>query len=360
MIFTIQNLGFAIGGFLLEGWLAFAARCVCALVLLALGAVARALLRKKIFPKLLAHSWHFEATGILLRSFELPAEWMVWLTGIYFALASLPWAIAPVPKFLLVVYQMAMTLCICKGLYHASDVATLLLKSCGEEIRSNKTLLSLLDTTYKVLVVILGVATIAQESGFPIGSIVAGAGLIGLTISLAAQESASNLFSGIVILLDKPFSIGDWITVGNVEGEVIDINFRSTRIRSMDHSVVIITNSQICASTVQNTALRTMRPYKFTLGVTYGTTRAQLEKLMADLQAMLDNSPYTNKGTNIVRLTSFGDSSINILISAYLTTNVYATFLQQQNDLNLNIMDVMQADGVDFAFPSTSVYIEKN
>ncbi len=148
--------------------------------------------------------------------------------------------------------------------------------------------------------------------------------------------------------------------MGNVEGEVIDINFRSTRIRSMDHSVVIITNSQICASTVQNTALRTMRPYKFTLGVTYGTTRAQLEKLMADLQAMLDNSPYTNKGTNIVRLTSFGDSSINILISAYLTTNVYATFLQQQNDLNLNIMDVMQADGVDFAFPSTSVYIEKN
>ena len=88
---------------------------------------------------------------------------------------------------------------------------------------------------------------------------------MGLTISLAAQESASNLFSGIVILLDKPFSIGDWITVGNVEGEVIDINFRSTRIRSMDHSVVIITNSQICASTVQNTALRTMRPYKFTL-----------------------------------------------------------------------------------------------
>ena len=227
MIFTIQNLGFAIGGFLLEGWLAFAARCVCALVLLALGAVASALLRKKIFPKLLAHSWHFEATGILLRSFALPAERMVWLTGIYFALASLPWAIAPVPKFLLVVYQMAMTLCICKGLYHASDVATLLLKSCGEEIRSNKTLLSLLDTTYKVLVVILGVATIAQESGFPIGSIVAGAGLIGLTISLAAQETASNIFSGIVILIDKPFAVGDWILVGDVEGEVIDINFRS-------------------------------------------------------------------------------------------------------------------------------------
>ena len=86
----------------------------------------------------------------------------------------------------------------------------------------------------------------------------------------------------------------------------------------------------------------------------------KLEKLMQDLQAMLDASPFTNHGTNIVQLANFGDSSINILISAYLLTNVYAEFLQMQNDLNLNIMDIMQADGVDFAFPSTSVYIEKN
>ena len=359
MIFTIQNLGFAIGGFLLEGWLAFAARCVCALVLLALGAVARALLRKKIFPKLLTHSWHFEATGILLRSFALPAERMVWLTGIYFALASLPWAIAPVPKFLLVVYQMAMTLCICKGLYHASDVATLLLKSCGEEIRSNKTLLSLLDTTYKVLVVILGVATIAQESGFPIGSIVAGAGLIGLTISLAAQETASNIFSGIVILIDKPFAVGDWILVGDVEGEVIDINFRSIKIRSLDKTVSVITNSKVCSSTIVNCAMRSTRPYKFTLGVTYNTSRAKLEQLMADLTAMLEASPSVEKGSALVRLTSFGDSSINLLVSAYLLTNQAGTFLQMQNDLNLNVMDVMQKNNVDFAFPSTTVYLSK-
>ena len=360
MLFTINDLGFSIAGLLLEGWLAFAARCVCALALLFVGWVCCRWLRKKLFPRLLQRSWHFAFTHPLLESFASPAARIAWYTGIYLALRSLPWAIPGFPALLLKVYRMLLVFLIGTGFYHASGIAALLLASSSEEVRTNRTLLTLLDKAYKIVVVLLCGATIAQESGFPIGSIVAGAGLIGLTISLAAQESASNLFSGIVILLDKPFSIGDWITVGNVEGEVIDINFRSTRIRSMDHSVVIITNSQICASTVQNTALRTMRPYKFTLGVTYGTTRAQLEKLMADLQAMLDNSPYTNKGTNIVRLTSFGDSSINILISAYLTTNVYATFLQQQNDLNLNIMDVMQADGVDFAFPSTSVYIEKN
>ena len=354
MIFSIRDLGFELGPFLLEGWLALAARCVCALAIFLAGSLVSLLLRKKICPALRGRTWHFAATPILLRSLEGPLERMAVFTGFYLALASLPWAIASLPKFLLIVYKVLMTLLFCKGLYQASDVADLLLASCSPEIRSNKTLLSLLNTTYKVLVVVLGAA------GFPIGSIVAGAGLVGLTISLAAQESASNLFSGIVILLDKPFSVGDWITVGDVEGEVIDINFRSTRIRSQDKTVSIVTNSKICSSTVQNAALRTMRPYKFTLGVTYNTTRPQLEQLMADLKKMLDESPYTEKGANIVRLTSFGDSSINILVSAYLKTNAYAVFLEEQNDLNLNIMDIMQKDKVDFAFPSTSVYIERS
>lgn len=359
MIFVIHSLGFAIGNLLLEGWAAFAARCACALALLALGALARSLLRKKLLPKLLAHSWHFEATHILLQSFSTPAQRMVWFSGIYLALASLPWAIQGMPKLLLTVYRMAMTLCICEGLYLASDVASLLLKRCGEEIRSNKTLLSLLDTAYKVLVVILGVAAIAQESGFPIGSIVAGAGLIGLTVSLAAQETASNIFSGIVILVDKPFAVGDWIIAGDVEGEVIDINFRSIKIRGLDKSVSILTNSKVCSSTIVNCAMRTTRPYKFTLGITYGTSRAKLEQLMADLTAMLEASEYVEKGSALVRLTSFGDSSINLLVSAYLRTNQAGTFLQMQNDLNLNVMDVMQRDGADFAFPSTTVYLAK-
>ena len=359
MIFSIRDLSFELGSLFLEGWLAFAARVLCALLILLAAWLVRRWLTKKGFPALLARSWHFAGTPILLRSFAEPVQRMCTAAGFYLATVSLPWAIPGLYKLALVVFQLAMTLLACKGLYAASDLADLLLASCSPEIRSNKTLLSLLDTSYKVLVVVLCVAALAQEVGFPIGSIVAGAGLVGLTISLAAQESASNLFSGIVILLDKPFSVGDWITVGDVEGEVIDINFRSTRIRSLDKTINVVTNSKICSSTVQNAALRTMRPYKFNLGVTYGTTRPKLEQLMADLKAMLDKSPYTNKGTNIVQLVGFGDSSINILVSAYLTTNAYTEFLQMQNDLNLNIMDIMQADGVDFAFPSTSVYIEK-
>ncbi len=360
MIFTTRELSFYFGPLQLEGGLALAARGLCALLLFLAGQLGARLLRKKVFPSLQQRSWRLAATPILLRSLALPLEHMAVWTGVFLALRSLPWAIPGVPRFLLMAYKVLMTFFFCEGLYQASDLADLVLASCSPEIRSNKTLRSLLGTAYKVLIVVLGVATVAQEVGFPIGSIVAGAGLVGLTISLAAQESASNLFSGIVILLDKPFSVGDWITVDDVEGTVIDINFRSTRIQSLDKTVSIVTNSKICSSTVKNAALRTMRPYRFTLGVTYSTTRPQLEKLMQDLQALLDQNPHTNPGTNMVRLTGFGGSSIDILVSAYLTTNVYAQFLEIQNDLNLSILDVMQADGVEFAFPSTSVYIEKS
>ena len=359
MIFTVRDLGFEIGPFLLEGWWALAARAVCAAVIVFAGLLVGWLLRRKIFPALLARSWHFAATPILLRSLQGPLARMAFYSGLYLALTSLPWAIPGLTKFLFTAYKIATTLLFCQGLYNASEVADLLLASFSPEIRSNKTLRSLLDTTYKVLVIILGAATCAQIVGFPIGSIVAGAGLVGLTISLAAQESASNLFSGIVILLDKPFSIGDWITVGNVEGEVIDINFRSIKIRSLDKTVSVITNSKVCSSTIVNCAMRSTRPYKFTLGVTYNTSRAKLEQLMADLTAMLEASPSVEKGSALVRLTSFGDSSINLLVSAYLLTNQAGTFLQMQNDLNLNVMDVMQKNNVDFAFPSTTVYLSK-
>ena len=337
MIFTIHDLGFSFAGLLLEGWFAFAARCVCALALLFVGWVCCRWLRKKLFPRLLQRSWHFAFTHPLLESFASPAARIAWYTGIYLALRSLPWAIPGFPALLLKVYRMLLVFLIGTGFYHASGIAALLLASSSEEVRTNRTLLTLLDKAYKIVVVLL----------------------CGATISLAAQDMAKNFFSGVVILLDKPFSIGDWISVGEVEGEVVDINFRSTKVRALDNSVYILTNSTVSSATINNATLRNKRLYRFTLGVTYDTTRPQLEKLMADLTAMLKASPDAYEDTAFVRMTGFGDSSINLMVSAYLRTADYGVFLRMQNDLNLNIMDVMKADGVEFAFPSTTVYLEK-
>ena len=360
MIFSIRNLGFELGSLLLEGWAAFAARVVCAALLLALGWLARQLLSRRVFPALLRRNWRLAGTPILLRSFAVPLQRLTLAAFIYAAAASLPWAIAGVNKFLLTVFELAATFFVCQGLYAAADLTDLLLASCGEEVRTNRTLTTLLNKVYKVLIVVLGVMTMAQESGLPVGSIVASAGLVGLTISLAAQDSAKNLFSGLVILLDRPFSIGDWITVGDVSGEVVDINFRSTKVRALDNSVYILTNSTVSSATINNGTLRNKRLYRFTLRVTYDTSRPQLEQLMADLTAMLKASPYTYEDSVLVELNGFSASSIDLLVSAYLRTADMTRFLQMQNDLNLDLMDVMQKNGVDFAFPSTTVYLEKN
>ena len=360
MLFTINDLGFSIAGLLLEGWLAFAARCVCALALLFIGWVVSRWMQKSLFPRLLKRSWHFAFTHPLLESFARPAARIAWYTGMYLALRSLPWAIPGLAALLLKAYRMMLVFLIGTGFYHASGIAALLLASSSEEVRTNRTLLTLLDKVYKVAVVVLCGATIAQESGLPVGSVVASAGLIGLTISLAAQDVGQEFLPAAWSSCpDKAFSIGDWITVGDVEGEVVDINFRSTKVRAVDNSIYILTNSTVSSATINNATLRNRRLYRFTLGVTYDTTRPQLEKLMADLDAMLKASPDTYEDTAFVRMTGFGDSSINLMVSAYLRTADLGVFLRMQNDLNLNIMDVMKADGVDFAFPSTTVYLAK-
>ena len=129
MIFTVRDLGFEIGPFLLEGWWALAARAVCAAVIVFAGLLVGWLLRRKIFPALQARSWHFAATPILLRSLQNPLARMAFYSGLYLALTSLPWAIPGLTKFLFTAYKIATTFLFCQGLYNASEVADLLLAS---------------------------------------------------------------------------------------------------------------------------------------------------------------------------------------------------------------------------------------
>ena len=354
-MFEIKTLSFALGGLLLEGYPAFAARCACAVALLAAAWLVRGLLHKKLYPRLVARPARFAATPLLLHSFTRPVEWIVRFTGLYLALLTLPWRSARLTAAFGVGYRASLTACVCVGLYGASGLATLLLRSCSEEVRANRTLSNLFEKLYRVVVMVLGGATVAQQLGLPVGSILAGAGLVGLTVSLAAQDTASNLFSGMALLLERPFSIGDWITVGGVEGTVEDMSFRSIRVRALDNSVYVITNSNVCASTINNGSSRTKRLCRFTLRIAYGATRAQLEQLMDELAAMLKASPYAYEESVFVRLTGFGEAGIELLLSAYLRTTDYNEFLRMQSELDLEILDIVQRCGVSFAVPARSV-----
>ena len=265
MLFAIQDLQFTLGSLLLEGYPAFGARCACAGLLLAAGLLLRHWLQKWLFPHLARLPLPSHAVGILVGSFARPAAWFAALTGLYLALASLPWAAAAARPFLLKLYRVAVILLLSWGLYGASELTGLLLAGAREEVRTNKTLRSVLVKVYKVVVIVLGGLMAAQELGLPVTGILTSAGLVGLTLSLAAQDTASNLFAGMMILVERPFQIGDWVVIGSVEGSVEDITFRSTKVRALDNSLYILTNSDVCAATINNGTQRTKRLYRLHL-----------------------------------------------------------------------------------------------
>lgn len=218
---------------------------------------------------------------------------------------------------------------------------------------------SFLSNIWKALIAAFAAISTLDLFGFNVSSLITGLGLIGLTVSLAAQDSAANFFSGLVIVLERPFTVGDWVVIGGTEGTVEQVSFRSTRLRTADGALVTLSNRSVCSGVIENYNRRETRLFDFILGVTYSTTRAQLEQLMADVEAMLKANPHVLENTVQVKVKAFGDSSIDIWIRAQIDTPQLADFNAVRNDLNLSLMDVMEKNGCSFAFPSTSIYVEQ-
>ena len=182
-----------------------------------------------------------------------------------------------------------------------------------------------------------------------------GAGVAGIAISLAAQSALSNLIAGVALVLEHPFGIGDYIVLGDCEGTVEDISFRSTRIRSPDNVAITIENSKITAEYIQNYDRRQSRLWKFTIGLTYDTPREKIEQLTADLTAMLQAQPDVQPDGVTIALDKFNDYSIDLACRVYITKVNLRDFMQVKNTLNLQILDLMKEEGCEFAFPTTTV-----
>lgn len=153
--------------------------------------------------------------------------------------------------------------------------------------------------------------------------------------------------------------VGDFVQVGSVSGTVEEVGLRSTRIRTLGKTLVTIPNKEIVDSTIDNLSKRPMRRCEINLGITYSATAEQMAELVTGLRALLvDDEMAVHDGSN-VHFTTFGDSSLNIEMVFFINTADYSTFLQSRQEINIKIMHLVQELGLDFAFPSTSVYLEK-
>ena len=180
----------------------------------------------------------------------------------------------------------------------------------------------------------------------------------GIGLGLALKEPAQELFAYLMILIDKPFTIGQFIAVDSVSATVEKIGVRSTHLRSLRGEIVVINNSTLTSSNIENFATMQQRRMIYSIGVTYQTTADQLQSIPATIQTIIDNTSHTT--FNRCHFTTFGDYSLNFEIVYYIDNRDYTLAMDIQQSINLSIMRKFEEQGIEFAFPSQTLYLEGN
>ena len=193
---------------------------------------------------------------------------------------------------------------------------------------------------------------------FNITSLLAGAGIAGIAIALAAKEPLENLFGSFTIFIEKPFTIGDFIQVGEVVGTVEKVGFRSTRIRTLEKTFVTLPNRKIMDSYSENLTLRTFRRVRMNVGVTYDTSIEKIQRIVAEIQQFIDEHELTNQD-GIIGFHDFGESSLNILVQYYIQNMEFNTYVKTREEINFKIMEIVKKHESQFAFPTTTVHLFK-
>lgn len=219
-------------------------------------------------------------------------------------------------------------------------------------------LLPFLRTVLKVFVLIMGALVIIQEFGYDVTGLIASFGVVGLALSLAAQDTAANVFGFTAIVSDNPFEVGDFIVTSDFSGTVEHVGVRSTRVRKLDQALVTVPNSNLSDSAVTNWSRLSKRRVDFYLGMTYDTSRGEMEELLHRLREMLKGRENIDEESVIVHFVEFGDSALKIRVIAYVMIEDWAQYTAETEQINLEIMRVVEEMNLSFAFPSQSLYIE--
>lgn len=313
-----------------------------------------------ILPKI-RHIASMTSTNLddeLIDAFEHPLRFAITASGLYFSLRYSPTQFASA-EWLESLMRSVVIITFFRGFYNLSDTTYGIFDKVIQKSKYelDPDIVDMLSTFLKLIIVGIGFAVIAKEWGYDINGVIAGLGIGGLAIALAAKDSLANIFASMVIVIDKPFSIGDWIKTGSVEGIVERISFRSVGIRTFDQALVYVPSSLLTVTTISNYTRMAKRRARFTFGLTYDTTREQIANISNDLIKHLNEHPRILNEGIIVRFDTFGDSSLNILVQ-YFTNAVDGVGYQEvKEDINLAIMELTaKYEGV-LAFPTRTIYV---
>jgi MscS family membrane protein len=222
------------------------------------------------------------------------------------------------------------------------------------------TMVGLLRRLGKVTVMVAGVLVILHAAGVNITAALAGLGVGGIAVAFAAQKTLENLFGGVTITSDQPVRVGDFCRFGDQVGTVEDIGLRSTRIRTLDRTLVSVPNAHLSSISLENFGVRDKIWFHPTIQLRYETSADQLRYVLAEIRQMLYAHPRVESQSARIRFAKFGACSLDLEVFAYVRATDYAVFLEIQEDLLLRIMDIVEKSGTSFAFPSHTAYVTQD
>lgn len=227
------------------------------------------------------------------------------------------------------------------------------------ESKLDDQLVPLVRKSLKVFTVVAGVLFILQNLNINVGSLLAGLGIGGVAVALAAKDTIANFFGSVMIFIDRPFQIGDSVSVSGVQGIVEEVGFRSTRIRTFYNSLVTVPNAKFTEANIDNYGVREYRRTTFTLNLTYDTTPEQMQAFVEGVRAIIQANEHTRKDYYEVHMSAFGASSLDVMVYFFFKVDSWSEELRQRHNVMLEIMRLARDLGVSFAFPTRTLQVEQ-
>lgn len=309
--------------------------------------------------KVLTKKTETVADDMLIEVAEYPVIFLIFIVGFYIAYKTLHLSEAIEHIF----FNIVLVMLIINLTWFFTRLLDGLIKhylipfSQKTETDLDDALISIIKRFGKFVLIFISGVIILDKFGYNVTSLVAGLGIGGLAVALAAQETLSNIFGGITLLTDKPFALNDRVRVATKEGFVKEIGMRSTKITTMDGSELIIPNSTIAKDIIENVTREKERRIRMTLGVVYNTTSKKMDKAIQLVKKIVEAEKGTVKGKCDVFFDEFASSSLNLVV-VYWIKDV-ADIFKIKNDINFKIKEAFEKEKIEFAYPTQTIYTKK-
>ncbi|RME35849.1 MAG: mechanosensitive ion channel family protein [Gammaproteobacteria bacterium] len=314
----------------------------------------------KLLPRLMKTRTYWD--NALIAALQRPLNWLIWILGLSWAV-EIVWVQTHDPLFTVYGPMRDIGVIWCLAWFLIRFIREvqdhIVRKGMMEEAAYDRTTVDAISKLLRASVIITAVLVALQNLGFSISGVLAFGGIGGIAVGFAAKDLLANFFGGLMIYLDRPFNVGDWIRSPDrdIEGTVEEIGWRLTRIRTFDKRPLYLPNATFATIAVENPSRMTNRRIYETIGVRYddaGKVRAIIE----DVRKMLENHPEIDTGqTLIVNFNAFGPSSLDFFIYTFTRTTEWVKYHQIKQEILLNVLDIIEGHGAEVAFPTTTVHL---